>query len=117
MVEAHVIHIHKATKDPKLCASYRPIALLYNDLKILTKLLASRLHSILPSIIDPDQTGFMANKSTEINLRRLFTNLHAHHDNRGTRVNASLDIKKALDSVEWPFLWEIVRRMGYLSSG
>lgn len=55
----------------------------------------------------------MAHKFTDINLRRLFTNIHAHHDNPGSRVVSSLDIEMAFDTVEWPFLWETLRRMGF----
>lgn len=106
MSKAHVILIHKSPKDPKLCASYRPIALLNNDLKILTILLTNRLDPLLPLIIDADQTGFMAHKSTDINLSRLFMNIQANHKKQGSRFIASLDIEKALDTVEWPFLWE-----------
>lgn len=113
MSHAHVILIHKDLKDPSLCASYRPIALLNTDLKILTKLLTIRLQPLLPSVVDIDQTGFMANRSTDVNLRRLFTNIHAKHLNEGTRVVASLDIEKAFDTIKWPFIWEVLRRMGF----
>lgn len=113
MGHAHVILIHKASKDPTSCASYRPIALLNTDFKILTKLLTTRLQPLLPSIIETDQTGFMANRATDVNLRRLFTNIHTQHLNEGSRVVASLDIEKAFDTVEWPFLWEVLRRMGF----
>lgn len=70
-----------------------------------------RLQPLLPTIIDTDQTGFIANRFTD--QRRLHTNIHAQHLNQGSRVVASLDIEKAFDTVEWPFLWEVHRRMGF----
>lgn len=112
MADAHVILVYKPTKDPKSCASYRPIALLNNDLKIQANLLTIRFNPLLPSIIDSDPTGFMAHKSTDINLHRLYTNLHAKYD-KGKRVVTSLDVEKVFDTFEWPFLWEILRRMGF----
>lgn len=57
--EATISLILKSDKDPLLCSSYRPISLLNVDLKILSKVLASRLQRVLPSIISLDQTGFM----------------------------------------------------------
>lgn len=52
-------------------------------------------------------------KNTAINIRRLFLNLQAHHDNHGTRVVVALDTAKVFDSVEWSFLWECLQEFGF----
>lgn len=77
------------------------------------KLLALTLYPLLSLGIDSDQTGFMPHGATAINLRRLQTNIHVQHLNMGLRVVALLDIEKAYDTVQWPFLWETLRRMGF----
>lgn len=62
--------ILKKDKDPLDCGSYRPISLLNVDVKILAKMLAKRLESVLPEIIHNDQTGFIRNRLLSHNIRR-----------------------------------------------
>lgn len=68
---------------------------------------------MLPSVIDSDQTGFMPHRATDVNLYRLFINIHTQHLNTGSQTVASLDIEKAFDPIKWPFLWETLHRMGF----
>ena len=58
-------------KDAELyyIINWRPITLLNTDYKIATKALANRIKSVLPSIINHDQTGFMKNRFMGENIR------------------------------------------------
>ena len=51
--------IPKKDKDKKYLKNWRPISLLNNDYKMVTKALALRLERVLPTIISPNQTGYV----------------------------------------------------------
>ncbi len=57
--QATISVLPKKGKDPLNCSSFRPISLLNVDCKILAKVLARRLENVLPTILAPDQTGFI----------------------------------------------------------
>lgn len=73
--EAVIVVIPKPGKDSSLCSSYRPISLINVDAKLLAKVLAMRLNTVITALIHPDQTGFMPGRGTDINIRRLFTHM------------------------------------------
>lgn len=111
MNEALIVVIPKPGKDWLQCGSYHPISLLNNDAKILAKIIALRLQTVILLLIPPDQSGFMLGRSTFDNIRRLFLHvLSASHAKRGGLV-LSIDVLKAFDTVSWPFLWEAMARM------
>jgi len=93
---------------------YRPIALANFKFKIISKILADRLATIMPSFISPEQKGFIQGRqirdcicitSEAINLlpKKCF----------GGNLAFKVDIAKAFDTIEWPFLLKVLKSFGF----
>lgn len=77
---AHISVIPKKGKDPLDCGSYQPISLLNVDLKLFTKLLASRLQPQLCQLVHLDEVGFIPMREVRDNTIKVL-NL-VHHANK-----------------------------------
>lgn len=86
------------------------------DFKLLSKLLALRLESSLPSIISLDQTGFIQNRHSFSNLRCLFNVLYNVSSSNTHEAIISLDAEKAFDRVEWDYLFYALEKFGFKSN-
>lgn len=103
LMEAQFV-LPKPGNDPLECSSYRTIAVLNQDLKILTKVLATTLLWVITTLVAIDQTGFIPQKATDTNLCRLFAHLQIDHAYPVVRVVVSLDMAKAFKSVDWTYV-------------
>lgn len=110
--EAHISLIFKRGKCPEDCASYRPISLLNVDIKILSKVLAKCLESLLPSIIKEDQTGFIKGHYSYNNARRLLNIIQLSEQQQIDGLVLSLDAEKTLDRVKWSYLFRTLNQFG-----
>ncbi len=111
--QAVITIIHKKGKDPLKCSSYRPISLLNTDYKLITKMIVKRLETCLPLLVNPDQTGFIINRLSTNNLRRLFNIIYLANKNKIPSIAVSLDAEKAFDMVEWPYLFCVLKKFGF----
>lgn len=75
-LQAHIAVIPKEGKDPSLCGSYRPISLLNTDLKLFTKIIATRIQQHLPTLIHLDQVGFVPHRESRDNTTKVLNLLH-----------------------------------------
>uniref|UniRef100_A0AAR2J8F3 Reverse transcriptase domain-containing protein n=1 Tax=Pygocentrus nattereri TaxID=42514 RepID=A0AAR2J8F3_PYGNA len=110
---AHISLLLKPGRDKTDLSSYRPIALLNTDLKILSTVLANRLKQYITSIIHPDQTGFIPNRFSFFNVRRLMDIIYHKYHGVSAQGVLSLDAEKAFDQVEWGYIIATLKEFGF----
>ncbi|GJT84084.1 putative RNA-directed DNA polymerase, partial [Tanacetum coccineum] len=100
-------------QDPLSFSDYCPISLIGCIYKIISKILASRLAKVMPSIIGPNQTAFIAGRQIlggclVANEIIRMANIEKHK-----LLLFKVDFEKAFDSVNWIFLCNTMRQMGF----
>lgn len=111
--ESKIIVIHKSGSDPTRPGSYRPIALLNQDYKILTVILATRLNNFITDYIHSDQTGFMPKRNISDNIRKTLSLIYHSEYHHLPVLVQSLDITKAFDKLESSFLHHLLGVMDF----
>jgi hypothetical protein len=91
---------------------YRPISCCNVLYKVVSKLMANRLKEILPASIAPNQSAFIKDRLMMENLLLASELVKDYHkDSISSRSALKIDISKAFDSVQWPFLINILKAM------
>lgn len=104
------------TASPNSIREYRPIACCNVVYKCVTKVLANRLQSVLPSIISPFQSAFVKGRSIMDNILLMHEIVKNYHKEGGIpRCAIKMDLMKAYDSVDWGFLLDVMRVMDFPS--
>jgi hypothetical protein len=104
------------TKNPTKVTEFRPISLCNMVYKILSKVLANRLKVILPYIISSNQSAFIPERLIFDNILAAYETLHTMNSrtwrNEGYMA-IKIDMSKAYGRVEWIFLVDVMKRMGF----
>ena len=80
------------------------------------KVLANRLKKILPSIITKHQSAFAKERLITDNILIAFETLHRMRNHKSVDLGfmtIKLDMNKAYDCVEWVYLENLMRKMGF----
>lgn len=95
---------------------YRPIALCNVQYKIIAKILTGRLQQFLPKLISQHQTAFVPGRAISDNVLITHETLHYLKTSEASKrcsMVIKTDMSKAYDHIEWGFLEEVMKRMGF----
>jgi hypothetical protein len=111
---ANSIVLIPKTQNADTVDQFRPTALANFKFKIISKILADRLGTIMPSLVSPEQRGFIHGRqmkdcicttSEAINL--------LNKKSYGGNLALKIDISKAFDTLDWVFLLQVLQAFGF----
>ena len=100
-------------KEADNIANYRPITILNTDYKVFTKAIATRLTEIAPSIIHPDQAGFIRGRSIFDQIEQTTTVINYAKLKKVNGAIVALDQEKAYDKITHPYIWKILEKFEF----
>jgi hypothetical protein len=105
--------IPKPQKDLDDLKNWRPITLLNQDYKYLTKALAARLDKTLKNIISTDQSGFVKERYIGCNIQRIQNLIELCKEDHINGSLINIDFEKAFDTIGWDFITKSLRKLHY----
>lgn len=95
----------------------RPISLCNVAYKIILKVLCQRLKKYLSDLISETQSSFVSGRLISDNIliaQEIFHELRTNKSYRGNFMAIKMDMSKAYDSLEWPFIESLLRKLGFV---
>ncbi|KAL4304011.1 hypothetical protein GQ457_10G010470 [Hibiscus cannabinus] len=116
--EIVIVLIPKVDKPTSMWQLY-PISLCTVICKTIAKVLVNRMKSILPSCISNTQAAFVQWPPITDNIlvaHEIFHTLHTSTSRSSEGAVFKLDMEKAFDRVQWPFLRAVMLHLGFVPS-
>jgi hypothetical protein len=98
------------THHPK---QFRPIPLCNIIYKLLTKVIARRLKPILPTIISPEQSGYMEGRQILDNVILAHEVIHSLQKTKTPGMLLKLDLSKDFDKISWEYMQAMRLSFGF----
>uniref|UniRef100_A0A803QB76 Reverse transcriptase domain-containing protein n=1 Tax=Cannabis sativa TaxID=3483 RepID=A0A803QB76_CANSA len=101
--------------NPTFTKDYRPIALCKVAYKVISKILATRLRSVIQELISPNQAAFVKGRCIAENTMIAREIVHSFSKKKGKRgfMMIKLDLEKAYDKMDWDFILLVLTQLGF----
>ncbi len=100
-------------KDRLKLENWRPISLLNVDYKIVSKVMAQRLHDKIPKLVNLNQTGFVKGRFMNDTVRTLCDIIEYCKMSNTDGLLLMIDFEKAFDSLDWNFMFTTLDKMNF----
>ncbi|XP_026445232.1 uncharacterized protein LOC113345771 [Papaver somniferum] len=113
-VNSSLIFLLSKVRGANSLRNFRPIGLSNFFFKIFTKILDTRLGSVLGNLVSEEQVAFMKGRNIHENISLASEMVNELKIRRKDgNLGLKLDISQAFDTVSWSFVLEVFRRYGY----
>ncbi|XP_013624212.1 PREDICTED: uncharacterized protein LOC106330256 [Brassica oleracea var. oleracea] len=114
---ATILTLIPKKKNADKISDFRPISCCNTVYKVIAKLLANRLKQVLPSVISITQSAFIPGRLLVENVLMATELVQGYNwKNITKRSILKVDLKKAFDSINWSFIFLILRALCFPDS-
>jgi hypothetical protein len=111
---SNIIALLPKIPDAHSIDQYRPIAMANFKFKIISKIIADRLASIMPSLVSEEQKGFIHERNIKDCLCTASEAINLlQNKSFGGNLALKIDITKAFDTLDWSFLIKVLTAFGF----
>ncbi|CAL9020979.1 unnamed protein product [Prunus brigantina] len=117
-LNATLITLVPKVVNPHSMVQFRPISLCCTLYKVISKILVSRLRTILPNLISPNQVSFVPGRHITDNIMIAQELMHKFKSAKGKKGMFAwkIDLSKAYDRLNWGFIESVLLEVGLPSS-
>ena len=99
--------------NPTSIKKFRPISLCNVSYKIFSKVLSLRLKQIIPSLISPNQGGFISGRQISDNILLVQEAIHSSSKRGDPGMAIKLDLANAFDRLRHEFIFLVLGKFGF----